>query len=72
MPCQFVTSLCKKVALHFKNGNTIHSCNVIQVEGSQGRHHLYLNTLHGCKVKHSKHVKGRTKSPSPFRNTDQG
>ena len=30
---EFFTSLCKMVAIHFENVNTLHSCNVIQVEG---------------------------------------
>ena len=30
---QFFTSLCKVVATHLKDVNTLHLCNLIQVEG---------------------------------------
>ena len=56
--------LCVKGLIYiWKMLNTLCSCNVIQVEGSKGGHQLYLNALHGCKVKLSKYVKSRESSP---------
>ena len=69
---QFFTSLCKMVVIHLKDMNTLHSGNVIPLEGWLPSTWITLHVcnvftffkyiicswkkLHGCKVKYLKHV----------------